>query len=251
MTQTVEESLITTTRETTDGTMIGIVDGTVVLLYVGHQVIVQIVAEHILPKSCLRGARSHSGWCDQQFVGITVWQYHNHLFGLAFCQEVIEDIVHTAHLVVDLFRICCSTDEVEHRILLLWVLLILGGQIDHSLIGGSQTLGVIVDILQLTMRHIENVVGQLAFTGRNLQQTVLKTLVGEVLRILGIHHTDAIDDEAVGIHVGSSRSEGGCPDTVSIALHSVASGKLYIHQDLFGLWVLILEGYGSVLMTDG
>ena len=93
--------------------------------------------------------------------------------------------------------------------------------------------------------------GQLAFTGRNLQQTVLKTLVGEVLRILGIHHTDAIDDEAVGIHVGSSRSEGSCPDTVSIALHSVASGKLYIHQDLLSLWVLVLEGYGSVLMTDG
>ena len=140
MTQTIEESLVTTTRETTDGTMIGIVDGTVVLLYVGHQVIVQIVAEHILSKSCLRGARSHNGRCGQQLVGITVRQYHNHLLGLAFCQEVIEDIVHTAHLVVDLFSICCSTDEVEHRILLLWVLLILGGQIDHSLIGGAQTL---------------------------------------------------------------------------------------------------------------
>ena len=251
MTQTIEESLVTTTRETTDGTMIGIVDSAVVLLYVRHQVIVQIVAEYVLSKSCLRSARSHGGWCGQQLVGITIGQYHDHLLGFAFGQEIVEDIVHAAHFIIHLLRIGSSTDQVEDGIALLWVLLILWRQIDHGLIGRTQTLGIVVDILQLAMRYIENVVSQLAFAGRNLQETVLETLVGEVLRILRIHYADAVDDEAVGIHVGGSRSEGGCPDTVSIALHGVASSKLYIHQDLLGLWVLVLEGYGSVLMTDG
>ena len=47
ITQSIEQCLVTTARETSDGTMVGIVDGAVVFLDIRHQVVDEVPAEHI------------------------------------------------------------------------------------------------------------------------------------------------------------------------------------------------------------
>ena len=250
--QTVGQSLVATTGESADSAMVSIVDGAVMLFHVWHQVVSQVEAEHVLPEHRLRHAsQAETGWGGQQLIGITVRQYHNHLLCLAFCQQVVEDIIHSSYLVIHLLRIGRTANQIEHGVFLVLILLILRGQIDHSLIRGPQTLGIIVDILQLAVGHIQNVVGQFAFAGRNLQQRVLEALVREVLGILRVHHTHAVDDKAIGIHVRRGRAEGDSPKScLGIARHGVATCKLHVYHDFFGLIVLVLEGYGSVFMTD-
>ena len=49
--QSVGKCLIAATGETADGTVIGIVDGAVVLLYIGHQVGGEVETEHVLAKT--------------------------------------------------------------------------------------------------------------------------------------------------------------------------------------------------------
>ena len=169
MTQSIMQSLVAAARETADGTMVGIVDGAVVMLDIRHQVIVQIQTEDILAKHGL-GHTGDVGHRWQQLVGIAVGQHHNHLLGLAFSQQIVEDIVHTAYLVVHLLRIRRTADQVKHGIFLPRILLVLRGQIHHSLISGTQTLGVVVDILQTAVGHVENVVRQFAAFRRYLQQ---------------------------------------------------------------------------------
>ena len=170
MTQTIEKRLITTTRETADGTMVGIVDGAVMTLNIRHQVIVQIQTEHVAPEArsrCSEHARLRGG---QQLVGVTVRQHHDHLLSLALSQQVVEDIVHTTNLIVYFLCVSRTADAVEHGVFLLRVLLVLRGQIDHRLVRGTQTLRVVVDIVELTVRHVLDVVSQRTFACWNLQQ---------------------------------------------------------------------------------
>ena len=169
MTQSIMQSLVAAARETADGTMVGIVDGAVVMLDIRHEVIVQIQTEDILAKHGL-GHTGDVGHRWQQLVGIAVGQHHNHLLGLAFSQQIVEDIVHAAYLVVHLLRIRRAADQVEHGIFLPRILLVLRWQIHHGLIGGTQTLGVVVDILQTAVGHVEDVVRQFAAFRRYLQQ---------------------------------------------------------------------------------
>ena len=232
--------------------MVGIVDGAVVTLNIGHQVVVEVEAEHISSELRARCAEHAFRRCGQQFIGVAVGQHHDHLLSLTLCEQVVEDIVHTTDLVIHLLGIGGTADEVEHGIALLGVLGIARGQTDHGLIGGTETLGVIVDIVDVAVGHILDVVGQGAVTGRDLQQTVLKTLVGEILLTGGIHDAHAIDDEAIGIHIGGSRTEGGGPETgLGIALHGVTPGELYINEHLLGLVVAVTEGHRAVGIAGG
>ena len=227
--------------------MVGIVDGTVVALHIGHQVFVQVEAEHVTEHAT---HTTRAGLGRQQFGGIAIRQHHDHLFGLAFSQQVVEDIVHTTNLIIHFLGIRCTTDQIEHRIFLVLVLLVLRGQIDDGLVRGTQTLGVIVDILQLAVGHVLDVVGQ-SVLARNLQQTVLETLVGEVLRVLGIHHADTVDDVAIGVHVRSHRTEGNSPKALFVTLHGITPCKLHVDQHLLGLIVLVVKGYSAVGITNG
>ena len=134
--QTIGESLITTTRETTNSTMVGIVDGTIVALHVWHQIIDQVHTEHILTKHCLwHAAILRLG--RQQFVGITIGHNDNHFLCSAFSNKVIEDIISTTYFIIYLFGIGGSTNQVEHRIFLPSILLIPRWQIDDGLIRGT------------------------------------------------------------------------------------------------------------------
>ena len=91
----------------------------------------------------------------------------------------------------------------------------------------AQTLGIIMDILYASVRHVLDIVRQ-ALLARNLQQAVLKAFVGEILRILRIHHTHAIHDKAVRIHIRSSRTYGYCPHSLCVALHLLPPCKLHV-----------------------
>ena len=108
-----------------------------------------------------------------------------------------------------------------------------------------------MDILDAAVWHVKDVMRQRPLFRRDLQEAVLEALVGEVLRILGIHHTHAIHDETIGIHVGGSRTEGNAPNSCSITLHLFPSGKLNIHHDGLGRVVLVVEGHGAVVVTLG
>ena len=126
------------------------------------------------------------------------------------------------------------------------------GQTDNGLIGGTETLGVVVDIIDAAVGHVLDVMGQCRIMGRNLQQTVFKALVREILLTGRIHNADAIDDEAIGIHVGSGRTEGDGPETgLGIALHRVATSELHIDEYLLGLVVTVTEGHRAVGVTGG
>ena len=141
MAQTVEECLVATTRETADGTVVRIVDGTVVALHIGHQVVVQVETEHVATKTCLWHTTQTHGWlCRKEFIGVAIGQYHNHLLSLTLGQKVVEDIVHTADLIIDFLSIGSAADAVEHGVFLIRILLVLRWQIDYGLIGGTETL---------------------------------------------------------------------------------------------------------------
>ena len=103
------------------------------------------------------------------------------------------------------------------------------------------------------MRHVGNLVGQCAIlvTRGNLQQAILKAFVGEVLRILRVHHADTIDDEAVGIHVRGSRTKGHCPQSVGATRHVLTSSKLHVDLNVLGVLILVLEGYCPVSIRAG
>ena len=140
--------------------MVGIVDGAIVLFHVWHQIVNEVKTEYILAKHGLRHtSQAHAWWGGQQLEGITIRQHHNHLLCLAFSQQVVEDIVDATYFVINLLRIGGTTNQVEYGVLFVLVLLVLRGQINHSLIGSTQTLGVIMDILQFAMGDVENIVG--------------------------------------------------------------------------------------------
>ena len=188
-----------------------------------------------------------------QLHGVTVWHHHNHLLGLTSSQQVIHDIVHTTDFVVHLFGIGGTADEVKHRVAFLVVTHIGRWQINHGMVGGTNGLRIVVDILHPAMCHISNIVrqGSILVSRRYLQQTVLETFVGEVLRILRVHHTDTVDNEAVGIHVGRSRSEGHRPQTVSATGHVLTSSKLHVDHHVLGGLVFVLESDSTVSITAG
>ena len=226
--------------------MVGIVDGTVVTLDIGHQVVVQVLAEHVAAEARSRCSEHTRLGCGQQFIRIAVGQHHDHLLGLALCEQVVEDIVDAAYLIIHLFGIGSSADAVEHRVFLVRVLIVLRWQIDHGLVGGTKTLGVVVDIVYLSVGHVLDVVCQTAFLGRNLQEAVLEALIGEILRILRIHHAHTVDDEAIGVHVGGSRTEGYRPVSLIITLHRMATCELHVYQHFLGFVVRIPEGHRAV-----
>ena len=104
-------------------------------------------------------------------------------------------------------------------------------------------------ILHTAVGHILDVMDTL--TVADLQQTVLKALVGEIELVSGVHDTHAIDHETIGIHVGRSWSEGSCPNTVGTLRHRFAAGKLDIHLYVFRMVIPITEGYSTVSIYDG
>ena len=133
--------------------MVGIVDGAVVLLYVRHQIGGEVVAEHVTHAH-------HALWrCGQEFGGIAVGQHHNHLFCIAFSQEVVENVVHAAYLVIHFLGIGGAADEVEDRILLLLVSLLVVGwwQIDDGIVGAFQALGIAPIFMRIWLMKIISV----------------------------------------------------------------------------------------------
>ena len=183
--------------------MVLIIDGAIVLLDIRHQVVYQVLTEHIATESGLW--RTVSSRRSQQLGRVTVRQHDNHLLGSPLCQQVVEDIIHTTHLVIYLFRISSTTYQVEYRILLIEAHHVVWWQIYDGRIGSTQTVRVIVDVLNGAMGHILDVMSQSVFR-LDLQQTVLKALIGEVLWIVGVHNTHAVNHKAIGIHVGGSRT---------------------------------------------
>ena len=113
--------------------MVTIVDGAVVLLHIRHQVVDDILGEHITAKTHL-GNTSLSRYCAQQLRRVAIGKHNNHLLCLAFSQQVIEDVVHPSHLVVHLFGIGGTADQIEHGVLLVTVAHITWRQIDDSLV---------------------------------------------------------------------------------------------------------------------
>ena len=108
-----------------------------------------------------------------------------------------------------------------------------------------------MDILDLSVGHVLDVVGERTGLGGDFEQAVLESLIGEILRVLRVHHADAVHHEAVGIHVGSCRSEGDCPQTFFVALHGVATGKLHIDLHVGGVGVVVIECDCAVVVADG
>ena len=70
ITQAIEQSLITTTREASNGTMVLVIDSTIVLLDKRHQIIYQIFTKNIAAKSGLWG--TICSWSCKQFCWITI-----------------------------------------------------------------------------------------------------------------------------------------------------------------------------------
>ena len=232
--------------------MVGIIHRAVVLFDIRHEVVDEVLAEHVTAKACLGLTACGLRFSGQQLRGVAIRQHDNHLLSLLVSQQIVENVIHTAHLVIYLLGICRTTDEIEHGILLLEVLHIRRWQIDNSLIGGTKALGVIVDILQTSVRHIFDIVRQCA-VARNLQKAVLETFVGEVLVVLRVHHAHSINDEAIGIHVRGSRSQRRSPHArLFVAGHGVTACKLHIDLHILGLIVLVEECHCSILIaTDG
>ena len=109
-----------------------------------------------------------------------------------------------------------------------------------------------MDIIHHTMRHILDIMRQSTLTTGYLQQAVLKALVGEILVALGIHDADAIDDEAVGIHIRSRRTEGSRPEAaLLVVLHRISSCELHIDHDILRLIVFVAESHCAVFVANG
>ena len=50
----VEQSLVASARETSDGTVVAVVDSAIVLFNIRHEVVHEVVAEHVASELCLR-----------------------------------------------------------------------------------------------------------------------------------------------------------------------------------------------------
>ena len=70
ITQTIEQSLITTTRETSNGTMVLVIDSTIVLLDKRHQIIYQVFTKNIAAESGLWS--TICSWSSEQLSWITI-----------------------------------------------------------------------------------------------------------------------------------------------------------------------------------
>ena len=70
ITQAIEQSLITTTRETSNGTMVLVIDSTIVLLDKRHQIIYQVFAKNIAAKSGLWS--TICSWSCEQLCWISI-----------------------------------------------------------------------------------------------------------------------------------------------------------------------------------
>ena len=243
--QTVEQSLVATTRETADSTVVAIVNGTIVLLDIRHQIVDKVLTKDIAAELHLRStARSRS----QQFRRIAIRQHDNHLFRQFIGNEVIKNIVHTSYLIIYLLGIGSAADEIENGIFLITILHIARRQIDNGIVRTTQTLGVVVNVLHASMRNGTDVVRQRAVGALHLQQAVLEAFIRKILRVLRIHDADAIDDVTIGIHVRSHRTKCYCPQACSgIAGHLLATGELYIDCHLTGRVVLVLESNHAIL----
>ena len=250
--QTVKQSLITTAREAADSTVIRIVDSTVVLLDIRHQIVDKVLTEDIAAKTCLRStargscatscrSTSRNGNTSHQFRRVAIRQHDNHLLRQFVGNEVIENVVYASHLIIYFLSISGTADKIEYRILLLAVLHIARRQVDDGIVRAAKTLRIVVHVLHTAVRHGTDVVWQRAVGTLNLQKAVLETLVGEVLRVLGIHDADTVNDVAIGIHVGSNGTKRHRPHSVSAAGHLFATGKLYVDRHLTGRIVLVLE----------
>ena len=228
--QTVEQCLVAATRETADGAVVAVVDGAIVRLNVRHKVIDEILAEHIAAE--LHLGSTLCGSLGEQLGGVAIGQHNNHLLGLFVGQQVVEDVVHASYLIIDLLRVGGTADEVEYGVLLLLIRLVGRGQIDNGIVGAAKALREVMDVLYASVRHVANVVRQRAVLRRNLQQAVLEALIGEVQLVLGIHHTDTIDNEAIGIHVGGYGAEGHRPCAVGTLGHLLAACELHIDHHI-------------------
>ena len=241
-------TLVAAAREAANGTMIGVVDGAIVTLDIRHKVVHQVLAEHIHAEAHRVLRR-----CGQQLEGIAVGQHDDHFPGLSLSHEVVEDIVHAAYLIIDLFGVGGSADEIEHGVLLGRgsLVVVRRREIDDGVVGAAETPGIVVDVLDLSVGHVPDVVGERTGRGGDFEQAVLESLIGEILRVLRVHHADAVHNEAVGIHVGSCRSEGDCPQAFFVALHGVATGKLHIDLHVGGVGVVIIECDRAVVVAYG
>ena len=167
--QTDSKCLIATTRETADGTVVSIVRRAIVLLDVGHQVIDEVLAKDVAAELHL-GSTVTSGFSWQEFRRVAVGQHNNHLLGLLVGDEVVEDIVYAAYLVIHLLGVSGAADEVEHRVLLLVAhvklhaashhVVVAGRKVDNGGVGSTKTFGVIVDVFYTAMGHVLNVMGK-------------------------------------------------------------------------------------------
>ena len=227
--------------------MVPIVDRTIILLNIWHQVIDKILAEHIAAESRLGGTTSRR--CCQQLRGIAIRQYDNHLLGSLLSQQVVKNIVHAAYLIIDFFGIGGTADQIEYRIFLLIVLQIVGRQIDNGIIGAAEALRVVVNILHPSVRHILNVMD--TFAVGNLQQAVLEALIGEILVIEGVHDAHPVNHKTVGIHVGGGWTKGCRPYTVGTMCHQITSGELHIHLDFLCILIPIAECHCTIGIADG
>ena len=128
--------------------MVGIIVGAIVLLDIRHQVLNKVTAEGVTAKAHLSGnllraflrcgtGNRRWGVLNLQLHRIAVWHDDNHLLGRSFGYHIIKDIVHTTNLVVHFLSIRRTTNQVEHWILLLEVLHIVGWQIDDGIVSGT------------------------------------------------------------------------------------------------------------------
>ena len=118
------------------------------------------------------------------------------------------------------------------------------------MVGSLQALRIIIDILHRSVHHFLLIMHKRPFLAGYLKQTVLESLVGEILVTQRVHDTDAIDDKAIGIHVRGSRSERSGPKSALriLQFHGFASGELYVHLHFFSVFVLIVERHCPIVI---
>ena len=116
--------------------MVAIVDSTIVLFHIRHQVVDDVLSEYITAKTHL-GNTSLSRHSAEQLRWVTIGKHDNHFLCLSFGQQVVEDVVHPSHLIIYFFRIGGTTDQIENRILLVAVTHIAWWQINHGLVGAT------------------------------------------------------------------------------------------------------------------
>ena len=234
--------------------MVSVVDGAIMALHVIHQIASDVITHHIAhhTHTAAKTAKTASWcWCRRKQLGwVTIRQHNNHFLSFSLSNQVVEDVVHTSHLVVHLFRISRTAKQIEHWILLVLVRIILRRKIDDGVVHTFQAVRIVVNILHQTMRHLLDVMSQRARLGRDFQEAVLKALIGEILRTERVHHAHAIHHKTIRVHVGSSRSECGCPHTIRTFRHGVSASKLHIHLHILGIGVLILESHRTIRIAD-